>query len=107
MADFYINQGDTSPSLVATLKGSNGQAKDLTNATVVFKVGTDPDNLIVNKTVTPFAASGGIMVYDWESGETDTAGTYLFEFEVTYSDNTKETFPNDDQLFIAIKPNKL
>ena len=46
-------------------------------------------------------------VYDWQEGDTDTAGTFFAEFEVTNANGTKETFPNDKPLTITVKADKL
>jgi hypothetical protein len=46
----------------------------------------------------------GQIRYDWLAADTDTVGTYQAEFEVTYSDSSIETFPNDEYLTILITP---
>ena len=48
-------------------------------------------------------ADSGIVEYSWQAGDTDTAGTYYGEIEVTYADNTVETFPNNGYFTIIIK----
>jgi hypothetical protein len=48
-------------------------------------------------------ALGGVVQYDWQSGDTDTAGSYYAEFEVTYNDGAVETFPNNQNLAISIR----
>ena len=49
--------------------------------------------------VTP--ASGEVR-YDWSVGDTAEAGSYQAEFEVTYSDGSMETFPNDGHISVKI-----
>lgn len=108
MADFLLKQYDLAPSIVGTLKAAGGSVKNLSDATsVVFKMGTSAGTLKVNQTITPFDATNGICVYNWQSGDTDTAGTFFAEFEVINADGTKETFPNDKPLTISIKADKL
>jgi hypothetical protein len=45
----------------------------------------------------------GIVEYSWQAGDTDTAGTYYGEIEVTYGDATVETFPNNGYFTVIIK----
>ena len=93
---FYIKQNDTKPSLFAQLL-SNGSAIDLTGATVRFHMesGLDAPAVITD------AATGNVR-YDWSVGDTATSGIFRAEFEVTFSDGTIETFPNDGYLFINV-----
>ncbi len=108
MADFLIKQNDLAPSIVGNLKAAGGNAKNLSDATsVVFKMGTSTGTLKVSETITPFDAANGVCVYDWQEGDTDTAGTFFAEFEVTNANGTKETFPNDKPLTITVKADKL
>ena len=93
---FYIKQGDTKPSLSAQLL-SDGSAVDLTGATVKFHMGT-----IIDATATIVDAATGNVRYDWVTADTETAGLFRAEFEVTFSDGTVETFPNDGYLLINI-----
>ena len=103
MSTFYIKQNDTVPSLRATLKNGSGDAVDLIDATVNFHmrtlggttVKTDAASTVVN-------ASAGIVQYNWIADDTDTIGSYQAEFEVTYSDGTIETFPNNGYIRVEI-----
>lgn len=107
MADFTVKQNDTSPTISVVLKGANGSPIDLTGATVVFKMGKSSGLLKVNETLVLSSPSSGRVTYDWAEGDTDTSGTYFGEFEVTYYNGKKETFPNTTPFTIAIKEDKL
>ena len=93
---FYIKQNDTKPSLSAQLL-SDGSAVDLTGATVKFHMGDSVDSA-----ATVVDAATGNVRYDWVTADTETAGLFRAEFEVTFSDGTVETFPNDGYLLINI-----
>ena len=93
---FYIKQNDTKPSLAAQLL-SDGSAVDLTGATVKFHMGSS-----VDAAATIVDAATGNVRYDWSAADTTTSGTFNAEFEVTFSDGTIETFPNDEHLHIVI-----
>lgn len=101
---FYIKQNDTAPALRATLKDGDGDVINLTDASVRFhmrRVGstsTTVDNAAT--TVVPYTS--GVVQYDWEAADTVTVGTYHAEFEVTYSDGTIETFPNNSFMTIEV-----
>jgi hypothetical protein len=56
----------------------------------------------VDAAMTITSTSGGVVQYDWQTGDTDTVGSYSVEFEVTYSDSTIETFPNNQNLTISV-----
>ena len=50
---------------------------------------------------TIIGALTGQVRYAWSASDTALIGTYNGEFEVTYSDNSVETFPNNG--FISIE----
>lgn len=106
-ADWTTKKNDLLPILSVTLQDANG-AVDLSGATsikfqMILKAnmgGTpkvdaaavaDPDQ-VTNK---------GLITYTWASGDTDTPGTYLGEFEALYG-TSPLTFPNDSYYIIAI-----
>lgn len=100
MSEFYIKRGDTSPALLYTLAPDT---LDLTGATVRFHMATaagtllvDEPAVIVTATVTP------TVRYDWQAGDTATAGPMRAEFEVTYSGGAVETIPNDSFITVLI-----
>ena len=101
---FYIKQNDTSPSVQAALTDANNTAINLTAATVQFHMEAVDGTLKVDAAMTVTDAEGGVVQYDWVTGDTDTAGTYYVEFEVTYTDGTIETFPNNNKEVIIIRP---
>lgn len=104
MMAFSIKQNDTSPSLRATLQDAAGSPINLLGADVQFHMKSVDGTLKVNQPMTVVSTSGGIVEYDWQSADTNTAGTFYAEFEVTYSDNSIETFPNTDNIAIVITP---
>ena len=99
---FSIKQNDTSPSLQATLKDSNLTPINLNGATVEFHMKSLDGVIKVDETMTIVDSPNGIVKYDWQTGDTDTVGTYNVEFQVTYSDASIETFPNNGNLVINV-----
>jgi len=97
MSVFYIKQNDTKPSIVAQLFQDSSPV-DLTDATVKFHMETT-----INAAAVVVDAATGTVRYDWEPGDTATAGTFRAEFEVTFNDGSVETFPNNDYLTIVVK----
>jgi hypothetical protein len=103
MADFTIKQGDTSPALEATLKDRDGNAVNLTGASVQFHLATTRYKNIVDATGTLVNASEGKVKYEWQADDTSQHGDFFAEFEVTYADSTVETFPNDGYISVEVK----
>jgi len=99
---FNIKQNDTSPSLQATLKDASGTAIALTGASVRFHMKALDGTVKVDAAMAITNASGGVVQYNWQTGDTNTVGSYSVEFEVTYSDSTIETFPNNQNLTISV-----
>lgn len=100
---FRIKTNDTSPSLVVSLTDYAGSKVNLTGATAQFhmkKYGAS--TLKVDAAATVTSASNGQVTYDWSASDTDTAGTYYGEIEITYSDSKVETFPNNGYFTIII-----
>jgi hypothetical protein len=99
---FSIKQNDTSPSLQATLKDAALDPINLTGASVRLHMKSVDGTLKIDEAITIVTPLQGIIQYDWQSGDTDTVGTYYVEFEVTYSDNSVETFPNNGSKVVSV-----
>ena len=56
----------------------------------------------VNTGATVVSATAGTVRYDWASDDTNTAGLYRAEFEVTFAGGIKRTFPGDDYLYVQV-----
>ena len=100
MATFKLKEGDTSPALSYQLIPADVQ---LAGATVVFLMKDARGTVKVNRESATITDAGDgtatgtpTVQYDWATADTDTAGFYYGEFEVTYSDASIETFPNGD-----------
>ena len=101
---FSIKEGDRLPAYTATLTDEDGDVIDLTGATVKFLMtlmgGTTPK---VNASATVVSATAGTVSYSWGASDTDTAGLYIAEFEIT-AGGLKRTVPNGDYFYINILP---
>jgi hypothetical protein len=103
-ADVYMKQGDTKPDLELTFLDGNGSAVDLTGATVVFSMRRAGTVVISEQACTLVTAASGEAKYVWQAGDTDTAGVYEGEAEVTFSGGGVETWPNSKHIRIEITP---
>lgn len=100
---FYIKQNDTVPSLRAALENGSGDAVDLTGATCQFHMRPlGSTTITVDASAQIVTEATGIVQYNWIAADTDTVGSYQAEFEVTYSDGTIETFPNNGYIRVEI-----
>lgn len=103
--DFHMKQGDTKPSIQATLY--NGTTPlDLTGTTVRFKMRRPQDTtLLINEIATLVDAANGVVRYDWDATDLATAErTYRAEWEITYADDSVLTVPRPGWLSVFVHP---
>jgi len=86
---FYIKQNDTKPVIRVKLLDSAGNV-----ATGTTKV--DKQTCTINTAVL------GDVQYAWSAANTNTADRYEGEFQVTYSDGSIQTFPNNTYIDITV-----
>jgi hypothetical protein len=102
---FAIKQNDRSPSFAVTIEAPVGTAVDVSGCTVTFIMTLDgATSPKVNTTATVTSAVAGQVQYDWGATDTDTAGLYRAEFQVTFANGIKRTFPANDYLYVDILP---
>jgi hypothetical protein len=105
MADFEIKQNDLLPEITATLLEPDDSPLDLTGATVRFVMRhTSMANVAkVAAAATVVSPTAGTVKYIWTGTDTDTAGDYLAEWEVTYPAGTLSV-PNTGYILVRIHP---
>jgi hypothetical protein len=101
MGTFSIKRGDTGPSLLYALEPLS---VNLTGGSVVFNMHSARGQAKVERAPAVIVTAIGTPVvrYDWAEGDTDAAGVYRAEFEVTYADDTVETFPASGFITVSI-----
>lgn len=100
MADntFTVGRGDLLPTITIAATYSDGTIVDLTSATspkFIMRLSSAADGSTpkINATATVVSGPAGTLRYTWAGTDTDTAGTYTAEFEVTLG-GKKLTVPN-------------
>ena len=102
---FRIKTNDTSPKLSVTLTDALGTPIGLAGCAARFHMKAFGASSLKIDAVADIDEDfdSGVVEYSWQAGDTDTAGTYYGEIEVTYGDNTVETFPNNGYFTVIIK----
>ncbi len=101
---FRIKTNDTSPKLAVTLEDALGNPIALVGCSARFHMKAfGASALKIDAVATITDATTGKVQYAWTGTDTDTAGTYYGEIEVTYGDGAIETFPNNGYFTIIIK----
>jgi hypothetical protein len=100
--DATIKSGDTRHALKAILKDISGNPVDLTDCRVEFRMAVPGQPAVIDRVAHVQDVTAGEVWVVWAPGETDKSGIYRAEFQVTYSDGRKETFPNNGYLSIQI-----
>jgi hypothetical protein len=94
-----IKRHDTAPVFTATLTDSAGAVVDLTGATAVFHMRDESDSSLKIDSGAMTGPGGGaldatgVVEYPWVVGDTDRAGLFFAEVEVTYPSSRVQTFP--------------
>lgn len=99
---FYIKQNDTLPSLESQLLNASGTPINLEMSGVLFHMRDSYGRKELTKIATIVDAENGQVKIDWNEGDTGTVGIYKCEFQVTFTDNTILTIPNDGYFLIYI-----
>ena len=101
---FWIKRNDDNPSLDVALRDDRDRAVDLTGATIVFHMRNTADDTvkISGGSVSILSATRGEVRFTFSTTNTDTAGNYEAEFQVTFVGGGVETFPNDSYIDIII-----
>lgn len=94
---YKIKAGDTGPPIFATLYDPDGLPYDLTGAVVRFHMRELSGSIVVDKLadLVNGGLTGGVAFRDWAAADTETAGKYLGEFEVTFVTGVVQSFPRD------------
>ena len=102
---YYIKQGDYGQTITATCKDSAGTAVDISAAAEVrFHMGAEGSTATVDAAATNLdtgAGTRGQVSYTFVDGDTDDAGDYRAEFEVTWA-TAVITFPNDSYITVKV-----
>jgi hypothetical protein len=96
-----LKRNDTKVNLKATLSNESGPV-DLTGCSVCFLM-SKRNTIKVNKESLIQEGTNGLVWVVFEQEDTNETGTFQAEFEVTFPDERKETFPNSGYILINIQ----
>lgn len=102
MATVYLKQNDTKPDLQVTVNDDNGDAVDVSGATIAFHMNTTAGVSKVDSAGAIVTAESGIIKYVWVAGDLDTIATYNGEFQITFSDSSILTVPSKGYLTLVV-----
>ena len=104
-----MKRNDTRPFLDVILQDVDGNALDLSVETstvsgITFTMqDLDSGSVKVNaQDCVVVENTPGMVRYNWQTGDTDTATTYVGEFQILYNDGTQLTIPTSSVLSIVI-----
>tara|TARA_R100001443_G_scaffold102621_1_gene110848 strand:+ start:140 stop:484 length:345 start_codon:yes stop_codon:yes gene_type:complete len=101
-----MKRNDTRPFLDVILQDVDGNALDLsaTVSGVTFTMkDLDSDSTKVQaQACTVIPETTGMVRYSWSAGDTNTAGTFVGEFQIQYNDGTQLTIPTSSVLSIVV-----
>jgi hypothetical protein len=102
--DIFAKQNDFGTTVSRVLTDANGDAVNLTSATVKFRMQPITGGPVkVDADATVLAGAGGSVYYTWGTANLDTAGVFLAEWQATYPGGTILTFPNGgfDRVYVT------
>ncbi len=106
MADWTIKQNDDAPAISALLSYSDDSIPDLTGASVVCKWRPTSGGAKKEGAATIDDLPTARVTRSWNTGgntdDTATAGDFNVEWEVTFSNNKKTTFPAEGYMSLKI-----
>jgi hypothetical protein len=106
--EFKIRQDNTQFSISSVLEDSEHKVVDLTNAeSVSFRMSPIGGGDTKVDAVADFSGerTGGGVQYNWEVGDTDTAGSFLGSWRVMWnSPDDFQDFPNGGYILVNITP---
>jgi hypothetical protein len=93
---FYIKQNDTLPVIQEYLRNADGTAIDLTtiSGSPKFHMRDGAGTVKVNSNGTVISPTLGLVQYAWTGADTNTAGAYYREWEITFLSGKIVTTPN-------------
>ena len=103
---FFIKRGDTSPALQIQLQEADGsKITDLSpDDTVEFHMENEDGDTVVDAAGVVDDAADALVSYSWDTTDTENAGTFLAEFEVSFQATGRtETFPNSSNIIVNIE----
>ena len=103
--DFEIKENDTSPALEGIVRDGFGSPIDLTGATIVLNTRLRPGGAVkVNggSMGTVGSAVNGRVKYSWQASDTDTAGIYEAEIQITFSGGLIRTVPRKGYFIVDV-----
>lgn len=99
-------RNDTTPLTVALERLTSGAwaGQGLAGATVKALIRDDETAaLVASGACTITDASNGVVAYDWSAGGNGQPGLFRVEFEVTYANGTRETFPRSGYVMLDVQ----
>lgn len=99
----HLKEGDTRPPITAFLRDENGNAVNLSGGSVAFSMGEGASR-VSGAACTVLDPAAGAVQYSWDVADTFVPGRFDGEFQVTYSNGKKETFPRRGYFGLQIDP---